>query len=145
MRSRGETGFHCWNIHSAAPAARSLSHRRRANGRRARTIIERFPRRVCPSMGSRRGAEPAAQIVFEGAHHLAAELLLELGKTAMPRVTLLVPLVGEASRRDVGGELAHALQDVEMVVRAATRELAVLAGGRVVLHLAREALLAQQP
>ena len=70
---------------------------------------------------------------------------LELGEDGIALVALGIPLIREAARGDVIGEPFHRGAHVEMVELAPTRQLAVLAGRRVVLGLDGEAFLSEQP
>src|SRR5262245_52595398 len=85
--------------------------------------------------------ETQAEVVLEALHGRTTVLLLELGEAAVAGVALAVPLVGEAPRGDVFDEPAHPRQHIEVVVSASPRQLAVLAGRGVVLHLPGVALL----
>src|SRR6516162_11711887 len=90
-------------------------------------------------------AEAGTQVLLEG-DELGAEFLgPQALQVRVARVALGVPLVGERARLDLAQHLAHYRGNVEAVVPIRPRQLAVLAGRRVVAHLAGVALLPQQP
>jgi len=85
-----------------------------------------------------------AQVGFEGAHELAGVLFLQRAQALVSGPHFGIPFVGEAPRRDVVDELAHAWRKIQVIERSSARELPVLAGRRMKLELSGEADLAQQ-
>src|SRR5205823_12847194 len=75
-------------------------------------------------------SQTLAQLGFVLADRRAGVLLFQLLQLRIAGVALGVPLVGKTARLDVVGERTHRRHEIEMVVAAASRQLAVLTGRR---------------